>query len=61
MASYKPSFVFKSSKEEKSLILFRANSKLIKGGRFQISTGKSAKTKNFKPTADMKRVEAAFN
>ncbi|MDA0195919.1 MAG: site-specific integrase [Bacteroidetes bacterium] len=59
MASYKPSFVFKNKADE-SLVLFRANSKFIRGGRFQISTGQRAKTKGFKPTTEMKKVEAAF-
>jgi len=60
MASYKPSFVLKNSKDEISLVLFRANSKFIRGGRFQISTGQRVKKKRFKPTSEMKKVEAAF-
>lgn len=62
MEKYKVNFVFKKKEGNKSsLVLFRANSKLIKGGRFQISTGETLRTdKPIKVNNSMKDVESAF-
>ncbi|MFY0653080.1 MAG: site-specific integrase [Cyclobacteriaceae bacterium] len=61
MKDYNISLVFKSKQNSKSLVLLRVNSRLVKGGRFQISTGVNAPThKEIKYTKEITKTITAF-